>query len=62
MAITPKKFCDTTLATVYDGSMSNYQDIAILSVPTKHINISDFEFQWPKSGQFCDLPIIRQWK
>ena len=52
----PKKVCDATAATVFEGLIWNFHNIIRLSVTTKRVfRIFDFGDLMP--GQFCDLPI-----
>ena len=53
--------CDCAMATVVEWSIWNFQDIMRLSGPTKRIS-QNFFIDGLRSGQFCDLPIIRQWE
>ena len=54
-----QKVCDATAATVFEQPIRNFQDIIRLSVATKRLSWIFF-FGDLRSGQNCDLRIIRQ--
>ena len=56
-----KNICNFTMATVFKGSMWDFQDLIRALVPTKRIS-QNFAFGDQTSGQCCDFTIIRQRK